>query len=172
MDNKINWFEDCQTVGDTKKAFRLFALIHHPDKGGDLENFRDLYDAYHRTLKNLDGTTNRGDDGKDHIYIYDPDLEEKLGEKLINVLNNLPNHATAYIIGLWIWVLDTQRGDGSAKILKSESFCWHRTRKAWYFAGVPCRRRSNKSIDELANTYGCKKFAKNQDDQNRKLISV
>ena len=170
MDNKIDWFEDCQTVGDAKKAFRKLALIHHPDQGGDPDNFRDLYDAYYRLLASLDGTTNQGDDGQEHTYKYDPDLEKILGEKLINVLNNLPNHATAYIIGLWIWVLDTQRGDGSAEILKAEKFRWHRTRKAWYYAGVPCRRRSNKSIDHLANTYGCKKFEKNQDDQNRKLI--
>ena len=31
---------------DIKKAFRKKALIHHPDKGGDPEEFRKVREAY------------------------------------------------------------------------------------------------------------------------------
>lgn len=30
-----------------KKAFRLMALRHHPDKGGDVDTFRKVYAAYY-----------------------------------------------------------------------------------------------------------------------------
>ena len=31
---------------DVKRAYRLLALLHHPDKGGDLETFRLVQRAY------------------------------------------------------------------------------------------------------------------------------
>lgn len=32
--------------GEIKKAFRKLALVHHPDKGGDIEKFKDIQKAY------------------------------------------------------------------------------------------------------------------------------
>ena len=31
---------------EIKKAYRRLALIHHPDKGGDEEKFKELVEAY------------------------------------------------------------------------------------------------------------------------------
>lgn len=41
------------TVGDLKARFRDLALIHHPDRGGNAENFVALRDAYNRLLAKL-----------------------------------------------------------------------------------------------------------------------
>ena len=42
------------------KAYRVLALVHHPDKGGDAENFRALSAAYRR-LKQQRGADDDGD---------------------------------------------------------------------------------------------------------------
>ena len=37
---------DSATVKEIKKTYRKLSLIHHPDKGGDAEKFRELSNAY------------------------------------------------------------------------------------------------------------------------------
>lgn len=37
-----------------KKSYRKLALIHHPDKGGDPEKFRQVTDAYHEIMEGDD----------------------------------------------------------------------------------------------------------------------
>ena len=34
------------TMDDIKKAYRLSALKHHPDKGGDPDKFKEITNAY------------------------------------------------------------------------------------------------------------------------------
>ncbi len=44
------------TGPEVTKAFRRFALRHHPDRGGDAEGFQSGLDAYHRLTRSTQYT--------------------------------------------------------------------------------------------------------------------
>ena len=37
-----NYFENPTTIAELKQQFRQLALLHHPDKGGDPEKFKEI----------------------------------------------------------------------------------------------------------------------------------
>ena len=43
---RILGLEKMASEADIKKAYRSLALIHHPDKGGDPEKFKEIHQAY------------------------------------------------------------------------------------------------------------------------------
>lgn len=45
------------TKDEIKKAFHRLAHVHHPDKGGDIEKFKKINNAYQELMKQLEGRT-------------------------------------------------------------------------------------------------------------------
>ena len=43
------------SMDEVKKAYKRLALLHHPDKGGNVEEFRKITDAYEK-ITNPDPT--------------------------------------------------------------------------------------------------------------------
>ena len=47
---EILGLQNMASEADIKKAYRSLALIHHPDKGGDPEKFKEIHQAYEEAL--------------------------------------------------------------------------------------------------------------------------
>ena len=43
---KVLGVSENSSQGDIKKAFRKLSLKHHPDRGGDAEEFKKINEAY------------------------------------------------------------------------------------------------------------------------------
>jgi DnaJ domain len=162
-----NYFKDCSTVAEIKNAYRKLARKHHPDLGGSTEEMQRINAAYDAALKGCNGQKTTGDDGKEHTYTYNPDVEGKIKEAIYALLALEMDAVDIWLIGTWIWI------EGETKpykeSLKALGCRWHSKRGCWYIAGQTStgyRRRSSKGIDDIANDYGAAKFVKNQ---NKKL---
>ena len=56
----MRYFNNCNTLDELKKEYRRLAMIHHPDRGGDLETMKTInaeYEQRHAEL--LDGYNTR-----------------------------------------------------------------------------------------------------------------
>ena len=42
----MTYFAQCKTLDDLKKEFRRLAMIHHPDRGGDVETMKEINNEY------------------------------------------------------------------------------------------------------------------------------
>lgn len=164
MQSAINYFHDCRTVESVKARYRELAKAHHPDTGGDEETMKAINEAYHKKLENLDGTTSTGTDGQEHTYHYNHDNEDAIMQKIGEVIAKLSGKAELWLIGTWIWVFDTEKGDGNNEILKAAGFRWNRNRSAWTWKPYKgYTRKSNRSIADIAATYGAAKYAYRED---------
>lgn len=159
----MNFFKDCSTVAEIKTLYRELARKHHPDLGGSTEVMQILNNEYDSALKNCNGQKTTGDDGKEHTYTYNPEVEGKIKEAITNLLALDMQKVDIWLIGTWVWI------EGETKPHKNELKAlgcrWHSKRGCWYIAGTQStgyRRRNGKGLEDLANDYGASKFTKGQ----------
>lgn len=165
MYQTYSYFADVNTVESVKAHYRQLAKEHHPDLGGDLETMQEINRQYQNKLRSLDGYESTKDNGETFTYKYDEETEKAVADKLAEVLKaGLPASATVNLIGLWLWVTGTEKGDGSNEKLKELGFKWHRERACWYWAPYKHKgRRNSGSLQSLACKYGCRTFAAEQE---------
>lgn len=154
------FFTQCSTVEETKKLYRTLAMKHHPDHGGDTATMQEVNSQYHAKLKSLNGNTSKGEDGKDHTYKYNADLEQELIEKINATLKAgiVNGNVNLWLIGTWVWV------EGDTKPIKEQlkqlGYQWHSKRVCWYYQndGYKHRFNSKESFSGLAEKYGATRF--------------
>lgn len=152
------------TVEEIKVNYKKLAMKHHPDLGGDLETMKLLNNAYETALKNCDGQTTKDDQGE-HTYKYNEEIEKALMDKIMELLSLNLQGIEIDLIGTWIWITgDTKPVKDQ---LKDAECKWHGKRGCWYFKIGNYYRRSSKSLETLAEKYGCT----NADKFNKKKLA-
>lgn len=151
MTSSPQYFANLYSVEDIKNHFRQLAMQHHPDRGGDADTMKEINRQYHEALKVCHGQQSDG-----HEYKYKPEVEQELTNKLLELLK-LRGLEIA-LIGYWIWVSGNTKPNKEA--LKTAGLCWHSQRKCWYYKplGWKRTRRSQSTLDALAQKYGYKGF--------------
>lgn len=152
------FFTNCQTVNEVKSEYRRLCFIHHPDVGGDTATMQQLNAAYHNALKTFHGQTSKGNDGKDHTYYYNEEVEQAVMDKINELLAlQLPN-VDILLVGTWIWVTGDTRPVKDQ--LKAIGLKWHSKRSKWFFHTKSYRRRYNDkaSFNDLCEIYGVKGY--------------
>jgi hypothetical protein len=147
----MKYFDTLKTVSEIKGHYRRLAQKYHPDRGGDTATMQEINGQYHEALKACNGERTT-DNGKDHVYTYDADLEAGVVEQIARYLAcNLPLDCA--LIGTWLWVSgDTKPWKDQLKAL---GFKWHATRCVWFWhEGKYKGRRSRVGLDGLAMRYG------------------
>jgi len=75
---EILGLSDDVTLEQIKKRYRQLSLEHHPDRGGDIEKFRSITDAY--SLINSEQNLKNYRSRKNSIFSWDSDLESFFGD--------------------------------------------------------------------------------------------
>lgn len=152
------YFAQCTTVEQIKAAYKKLAFQHHPDLGGDTATMQLINAQYEAALRGVDGQESVGSDGHVHRYKYSRETEQKLMEKISQLIALKMEGVDVYLIGTWLWV------QGDTKPYKTQlgrdgaGLRWHSTRGCWYYNPTEGRYfGSNKSLGELAATYGVEK---------------
>ena len=120
----MTWFNDCKTLEDLKKEYRRLAVLHHPDKGGDLETMQLINAAHDKKFGELKRDYNaKAPEGKKTT-----ETPEEFRD-LVNNIINVPG-IIIEICGSWVWV------SGNTKPVKTElkqaGFRWSQNKKMWY----------------------------------------
>jgi hypothetical protein len=156
-----NFFSTCKTLDEAKKQYRALAMIHHPDKGGDVEVMKEIINQFEKFV---------------------PQTEKFAGEtaqwnsaEFVAIINDLI-HIPGIIIeitGSYISVMGETKPvkdlikainvDGAKYPMYSDAQ-WHSTHKHWFFKPAGYRPFTNKkySMDEIRNMHGSENVKTNQ----------
>lgn len=154
---RTNYFTNCRTAEELKKAYREAARKLHPDCNRDRDTTEDFkamqaeFEAAFERLKNV----HVNKDGER----YEKETTETAGEfmDLINQLLKISG-IDVELCGSWIWV--TGNTKAAKEQLKSFGFKFSRNKLAWYYHREPYRKRGSKkmSLDDIRAMYGSAKF--------------
>lgn len=145
------YFDKCKTIEELKQEYHRLALIHHPDKGGEVILMQAINIEYEERLRYL--VDNPGGNPEKN---YDAKDEYEVGERYRDIINriiNLPN-LEMEICGKWIWV----SGETYAvrEQLKAAGFWWASQKRKWYWRPPEhsYKRNQTKSMEWIRGTYG------------------
>ena len=141
-----------KTAEELKAMYRKLAMLHHPDRGGNLEAMKQVnseYDELFPRLKDIHQTK----EGETYTARQATTETADSFKDLIAELMKMDN-ITIEIIGCFVWVTgDTKPNKDRLKALR---FQWHSKKYAWYLAPEDYRKRSRKEygLDEIREMYG------------------
>lgn len=141
-----------------KKHYRKLAMEHHPDRGGSTEIMQAVNVQYHIALSRCDGFKSIDDQGKEHKYHYDQDIEQAIMDKISELLKLRMSGVEICLIGTWLWVRGATKPFKDQ--LKALSCRWHSKRICWYWKPYSGRTHYNRHADfaSLAWKYGFREF--------------
>jgi hypothetical protein len=173
--NNQDYFQGCHTVEAIKKAYRSWAFKLHPDHGGNDADMKELNRQYEIALQGCDRQKSYDEQGEEHTYYYNEDIERGLMDKIAELLSLKMEGVDIFLIGTWLWII------GDSKPYKSElknlGCMWHSKRGCWYWRGVTSKAWANSphSLGDLAKKYGvqnCKNFTNDETQKTSKAKKV
>ena len=141
-----------ETAEQLKTQYRALAMIHHPDRNGNVAIMQEINNQFAKLFEQLKNTH---DNANGERYTTQASTAETSAD-YINVISRLIHFdgITIEIIGRFIWI------SGDTKpikdILKELGFKWHSKKAMWYlsYPGYQRKSRRNMSIDEIRNMFG------------------
>ena len=131
--------ESCEDLQEITKEFRKLALRHHPDKGGDVEKFIEIKEAYDFLLDNFNLIKNF----KTNELIKDEKLNDKIKQTFSVIIDT---DVKFEIIGFWIWA--TGKTYVCKDNLKTLGFKFSKKKLAWYWVHPEFQgKRTKKGFD-------------------------
>jgi len=145
----MKWFQSIKNLDDLRKEYRRLAILHHPDKGGRVQDMQEINAEYDILSKKL---ISSNPEFSEERKVYETQVSEELREK-VDVVINLPG-VVVEIIGSWIWVTGNTR-DVKDK-LKEAGFKFSSQKVAWYWHCGYYRKRNGKhfEMDEIRTMWG------------------
>lgn len=149
----MKYFSEVKTSEDAKKRYHELAILHHPDKGGDVAIMQEINNEFEQVwerVKNI--RTNSSNE------TYESDKEQEIAQDIINRLGAIIGleGVTIEIIGTWIWVSGNTYPN--REVLKFSGYTYSKTKKAWYHTGEieksAFKRRGNFKLEELREKWG------------------
>ena len=170
------YFAECQSLNELKAAYKRLAMLHHPDRGGDLRTMQAInaeYDAMFERFKF---------DPIDPEREYEAHAERATGvhstaevaedfRKIIDALMKLDG-IEIELCGSWLWI----SGDTFAvkDELKAAGCRWQRKKQKWYWHPPEARTGYSKraaSMSHIRAKYGSQ-LIKGKDDAKRAALTA
>lgn len=154
------YFTNCNTLDEAKTLFRELSKKLHPDTSG-----ADTASQFIAMFKEFKAFKPRQKQDTDENFNADA---------FYNQIKNFDglNDISILFVGSFIWLEDIEAGatfrqKEAIKAVKIDGYNAARfasQKKLWYFSPEDYKQKSksNKSIDDIKNTYGCKSFATRQ----------
>jgi len=159
-------FDDCSKPAEVKQKMARLAFRHHPNHGGDNDTMRQILEAYHERLEELDRYTETGSDGKEHTYYYNETRENAQLNAAIRAALVVKGIATVELVGTWVWVTFHNKPDKPTretfKAIFDDvgKFHWNRKRGTWQWKPAGSRSRaSSLDNDTLKAVHGSERVA-------------
>jgi len=157
---KAEFFKGCNSLEEVKKRYKELAVLHHPDKGGDLLTMQELSEEYQRVIKSNQFEFKSEEEREDYL-IY-PDVINKL--ILIDGL-------IIEIVGRWVWVSGNTYP--FRKELKEIGLFFAPKKLMWYYRPPHEKSANHKPMDmeTIRAKYGSD-LVEDKKEKNRKLTEV
>ena len=149
----MKFFTNCRTLDELKAEYRRLAMIHHPDRGGDLETMKQInaeHDALFEILK------------KQHNATHDEAHQTtETAEEFRDILNKLLklDGLKVELCGSWLWISgETFKHKAE---LKTAGCRWSNNKKSWYWRHEEESRpwhRGKSTMDQIRAKYGSQVF--------------
>lgn len=162
-----NYFKNVTTLDELKKEYRRLAMLHHPDRGGDLETMKAInaeHDVLFEVLK------------QQHNAAADAEHQTtETAEEFREILNELfrIEGITIELCGSWLWIGgDTRPAREQLKALKLR---WSSNKKLWYWhhpEQTTRHYRGSRSMSEIRNKYGSQSFSTGKRRDDRDTLSA
>jgi len=157
---RANWFFGCSTEQEIKKRFHELMLIHHPDRGGNLQTCQEIVGQYHEALKSCQYTGSQWN-GEIQAYRYDETQEKEFEDAMDWAMTLVFCKIELIVTCLWI----TGKTQPIKDVLKEKGFHWSSRKGAWCFhVGLWKRNKRGYHLDDLRAKYGSE-VLKEQEEQ-------
>lgn len=147
------YFKNVTTLDELKKEYRRLAMLHHPDRGGDLETMKAINAEHDRLFEVLKQQHNAAADA-DH---QTTETAEEFREILVELFRI--EGITIELCGSWLWVGGNTRP--AREKLKALKFRWSSNKQLWYWhhpEQTSRHYRGSRSMDEIRGKYGSQSF--------------
>ncbi len=147
----MKWFSNPKSLEDLKIQYKKLALKHHPDRGGRLEDMKQINAEYDELFARLQYIH---ENAKGETYTAEKSAEAPDEYRdIINAVIGLEN-ITIEICGSWLWI--TGNTYIHREILKKLHFRFSKSKLAWYYHNDGWSRRGKKkfSLEEIRQLHG------------------
>ena len=157
----MTYFKNINTLDELKKEYRRLAMLHHPDRGGDLETMKRINDEHDRVFEQLKTKHNNTADDA-HQTTETPEEFRAI----IDLLMKLDGLAIE-LCGSWLWI----SGDTKThkEELKAAGCRWSSNKKMWYWhhkeEGSKWHR-GKRTMGEIRTKYGSQVFTAQGETSN------
>ena len=140
-----------------KKQFRDLAMEYHPDVAGSESTriMQDIIAEYHAILKSFSGGKFHSANNKEYEYNYSESYEQRLVDKLNDILGLKLANIVIEVVGSWIWVGGTSKDQASLFNRNGVGMKWSKKQGRWYWSPTKYKRRSSGlSYEQIKSAYG------------------
>jgi hypothetical protein len=145
--SKTSFFVNCKTLEELKKEYKRLAMLHHPDRGGNLKTMQAINNEYDELFPLLKAQHNKQ---------YNKNHTNETIEDYKNIINQLIKFTdiTIEICGTWIYI--TGNTYNIKNQLKELGFWWASQKKCWYLKpeGYISFKHKSWSMDAIREAYG------------------
>lgn len=122
----MTYFKNINDLSLLRKLYYKLALIHHPDRGGDIRIMQEINNQYEAYSKRLIAGNS---DFSNLRKVYENEVSEELKNKINQVISL--ESITIEVIGGWLWI--TGNTYPLKDQLKELAFKFSRNKTAWYW---------------------------------------
>lgn len=156
------YFKYIKDLSALRKKYYQLAMLHHPDRGGDVEIMKLINAEYEKYSKML---VNGNVDFTKLRKVYENEVSEEIRVKINEVIHF--DNLNIEVIGAWIWI--TGLTYPIKDKLKALSFKFSSNKTAWYWHSDNYIKIGTKqfSLEAIRRLWGSQEIEK---DANKSLV--